>query len=206
MANFDLFYNRIFKWEDGTGSGYGNDPDDVGNYDSHGKLIGTKHGVAAKTLETWLGRDITVADMMALTKATAMEIMKKWFWDKMDADNNQAIAEFCVNWYWGSGFGTAAAWINGVLHKYFGYPFDSYSWTNTVARLNAVDQGKLYDHLYAENVIFYNQLATNNPLLNKYLQGWLNRIKDFYTANQHYIIEAGAGGAAIVALSFGVFF
>jgi lysozyme family protein len=102
MADFYKIVAPTLKFE----GGYGNRPDDPGNYCTvwrngkayRGALVGTNHGIAAPTLQTYLGRCPTVAEMKALTKEKAIEIYKKIFWDGLingDKIKDQYVAFMC---------------------------------------------------------------------------------------------------------------
>jgi len=90
--NRDLAASFTFQMEgDETIS---KDPDDDGNWSSGtagvGTLIGTKYGVSAQTLISWLKPDhihVTPATMAGLTKDTAEAIFVTRFWYPINGDN-----------------------------------------------------------------------------------------------------------------------
>lgn len=48
----------------------------------------------------------------------------------------------------------------------------------TIAAINSIDWMKLYDALLAEGDRYFRKIVAVNPKNNKFLQGWLNRLKD----------------------------
>lgn len=95
MASFDIFLKEVLSIE----GGYQANRNDTGNYNSMGQLVGTKLGIAAKTLEAYYGRIVSKQDMMNLTKKTAADIYKKYYWDSINAGNiaSQSVANLIAD-------------------------------------------------------------------------------------------------------------
>lgn len=96
MAIFQTAYQQVLQHE----GGYQSSPKDAGNY-VNGVLVGTKYGIAAKTLARFRGTAITANDMKNLQPAEAAQITKAAYWDKMkgDAIKSQAVANQLLDFY-----------------------------------------------------------------------------------------------------------
>lgn len=87
--------------------GYSDDRKDVGNWiiNSKGKkiFVGTKHGISAPVLKSYLKRTPTQMEMVNLSYETALKIYKKKYWNPQNFDEfcNQSVANIlydgCVN-------------------------------------------------------------------------------------------------------------
>src|SRR5690606_6583861 len=82
MASFSVAYPVVARAE----GGYQNHPNDSGNYNSLGQLVGTNWGISAPVYESWIGHPPSSADMKAITKETAMSILKAKFWNTIKGD------------------------------------------------------------------------------------------------------------------------
>ena len=101
MANFNAVIDLVADKFEG---GYQNYPEDNGNWikDKSGKSIniGTNHGISGTTLAEYYRMNKkgipTSTDVKNLSKAEAVTIFKKLFWDMYSFDliKNQGIAEF----------------------------------------------------------------------------------------------------------------
>jgi lysozyme family protein len=78
MALFEPAFALTLKNE----GGYQNNPKDKGNFNSRGENVGTNFGISAPTLERYLGRVPSVADVKGLTKAVAADIYLKFYWNE----------------------------------------------------------------------------------------------------------------------------
>ena len=97
---------RIKKFISGTvigkhEKGYQRDPDDRGNYVNK-RLIGTKYGISAPTLQSFLGREIDEEDMKNLKRETAEKILyedyyKKGRINKLPEDKQEQMLDFYIN-------------------------------------------------------------------------------------------------------------
>ena len=173
MAVFNLYVPLLTAVE----GGYQNLVGDTGNYNSLGHRVGTNYGIAAKTYETWIGYPPTIADMKAMTKTIALEIMKSWYWDKVKASaiHNQSIAEMIVDHAVNAGPGRAAKMAQEVLNKTFGFKLkvDGAIGQLTLNAINSVDQQRLHDALKAYREMYYYSIG------GEFLKVWLNRLKRF---------------------------
>jgi lysozyme family protein len=103
-ANWDKAFRQVIVYE----GGYVNHPKDPGGP--------TNLGITQATLSRYLGRNATIADVRALTKASVQPIYKKFFWDALRCDDlpggvDLAVYDFGVN----SGTCRAARYLQSVV-------------------------------------------------------------------------------------------
>ena len=156
---------------------------DRGNYNSLGQLVGTNHGVAAKTYEAWIGHPPTEAEMRAMTKATAIAIYRKWFWDEIQGDKivNQSVANLIADHNVNGGYKVIEKAVQRVLNAKFnkGLTVDGVFGPKTLAAINSVDQQILFNGIKAERETIYYSIG------GQFLEGWLNRLENFtFTAEK----------------------
>jgi len=173
MAIFTAYITLLKNAE----GGYQNLPQDTGNYNSKGELVGTNHGISAKTYENWIGRPPSVADMKNITLNLALEIYKAWYWNKIGAAyiSNQSIANLIVDHAVNAGIGAAGKLAQSVLNQYFNYNLveDGIIGNQTRTALNSVDQELLHNYLKNERENFYRNIG------GVFLKTWLNRLTLF---------------------------
>ncbi|KGE85525.1 MAG: hypothetical protein NXI26_26815 [bacterium] len=94
MTSFNLSAGKILQIE----GGYNSNRNWQENF-LDGAFIGTKHGITPATLAHHLRRDITQADMVNLTKATALKIYEKEYWDRyrLSEFDSQDLAEIVAD-------------------------------------------------------------------------------------------------------------
>lgn len=155
MALFELAAKKTLKLE----GGYQTLKNDSGNYNSKKQLVGTNHGISARTYEKWIKRPPTIADMKAITKSIALQIYKTWYWDalKLDLIKDQQTAEFIFDYAIHGGGpdaikGTVKAWNTVFSPK---LP-DTNKVNNTIIKaLNSLDPKKneiLFDRLKMQRI------------------------------------------------------
>lgn len=109
MANFEIADKLTRKAE----GGYSDHREDNGNWTGGkigvGVLIGTKYGISAPVLMTYLGRVPTVLEMKNLSSETVTKIYNKNYWKAIKGDEitNQDIANKIYDMAVTSGPGTA---------------------------------------------------------------------------------------------------
>lgn len=156
MADFYKVVAPTLKFE----GGYQARPDDPGNYctvwingrPTRGALIGTNHGIAAPTLQTFLGRCPSVAEMKALTQADAVRIYKTVFWDRLingDKIKDQFVAFMAFQAVIGAitNLAVIRRAINKVSPKKVvetAVPFNDY----TVGVINSVNPERLFTQMW----------------------------------------------------------
>ena len=103
MADFLIAFKRREPIE----GGWGNEPEDDGNWTSGkqgiGSLVGTNRGITAWEYSKYLGHQASIDEMKSMPIEHAMDIFKANYWDKIKGDDiqNQGIAndlyDTCVN-------------------------------------------------------------------------------------------------------------
>jgi Putative secretion activating protein len=171
MAKIELLAPILFKWE----GGYQCEPEDKGNYNSRGELVGTKYGVSAKAYEDHFGVVPSAETMQNLTSEQGAFVLQT-YWDKCKADQiaNQSVANLLVDWFYNCG-------IRGVqaAQKALDLVPDGFVGNKTLAVINSGEQSEVFAKLWRARKQYYQDIATSKPGLRMYLKGWLNRLNDF---------------------------
>jgi lysozyme family protein len=203
MANYQNIISFILQAE----GGFVNDPADQGG--------ATNKGITYSTWKIIFGD--TWNRFMAMSDADWQQIFVSLFWDGIKADQiqNQAIADFLVDWYWGSGiyavgkdyYGTAYG-VQPVLNSLGAQiAVDGQIGPQTLAAINAADSTALLDALRQNRSDFYNAIAQHNPSQNRFLVGWMNRLDSLYATVSTYVgdvVTAATNnpGTTVTALFF----
>ena len=183
MAAFDPIVSKVFNIE----GGYQNDLNDNGNYTSSscgGQLVGTNHGISAKTLEEYLNACPSVYQMKNLARAEAIQIYKTDFWNDIGGDylknSNVALVIFDTNVL-------RPVWVRPIVQealvrqniynsciKPFGL--------ETIYAINSANQTKLFNDLKEirkqKHIEAYNSALTSGDTEStsyKYKDGYLIR-------------------------------
>jgi lysozyme family protein len=169
MAEFQILADKIFKWE----GGFANDPSDPGG--------ATNMGI---TLATWrkVGYDkdgdcdIDVDDIRLLTPADARFILRKYYWNRWQADSilNQSIANILVDWVWASG-----KWGIIIPQRILKVTDDGIVGSATLNTVNTIDKDNFLEQVYNARVAFIQDIIKNDPTQKKFEKGWMKRLNDF---------------------------
>lgn len=169
MANVNLLSPKILQWE----GGFVNDPLDQGG--------ATNKGV---TIATWRqcgydkdgDGDIDINDMRLLKVADATMVLKRYYWDRWQADriNNQSIADILVDWVWGSG-----KWGIVIPQRILQLVDDGIVGNKTIQAVNEADPKQLFDKIYLARVEFIANIINRKPEQKRFWRGWLNRLHDY---------------------------
>ena len=173
MADIKPLGRYILSWE----GGFVNDPADRGG--------ATNKGV---TLSTWKAQGydknhdgvINVADLKLITDDDALNIMKRNYWDRWQADKigSQPLANILVDWVWGSG-----VWGIKIPQDMLGVKADGVVGPKTLQALGRQDPAAFFKRLKARREQYLYDICKSRPANRKFLQGWLRRLAAFnYTA------------------------
>jgi lysozyme family protein len=108
---------------------------------------------------------------------------------------------------WGSGLGNSSKAIRKAVRS---FNFDQIDPTGSIndaviAAVNKIPVQKLYDKLWADRKTFFIKITENNPSQKKFINGWLNRWKNFQDKFPNTIKAAGIG-IGVLILGAGLFF
>jgi len=198
MANFNAFISHITAAE----GGYQKIPSDPGNYNSRGELVGTNHGISAKTFERVYGYPPSKQDMLNITETEALNIFKRLYWNKIKGDyiNSQAVAETFADHAINSGVGTAVKLMQYALQA-LGYNVtaDGIMGNQTLNAINSADAGKLFREYNDRRRIYYSGLKN----FSRWGRIWFNRIRDLERKHLPFLYKHN-GFVVLFFLLFGL--
>jgi len=167
MANIELLAPIVLQWE---GKTYTDSPSDRGGP--------TKMGI---TLSAWKSQgydkdgdgDIDEDDVKLLTMADFTFILKSR-WDRWQADKivNQSIANLLVDWVYCSG-----KWGIILPQRLLFVKDDGLVGRYTISAVN--NQAFLHKMILDARRDFLYNIVCNDKSQNKWLNGWMNRLKSF---------------------------
>ncbi len=176
MANFNNSIELILKNE----GGYQAHPNDKGNYNSKGQLVGTNFGISAKTFERWRGYPVIANDMHNLTTTEAKEIYFKYYWvgiqgkSIQDQDNANIIFDHAVN----AGVGGASKMVQRVLNSFgANLVVDGQIGAQTLHVLNVTNQNRFFDAFKKARVSYYISISGGSNSV--FAKGWIKRVLAF---------------------------
>ena len=164
MADFDVYAPLLQKLE----GGYVNNKHDKGG--------ATMCGVTLATYRQWYGPEKTVRDLKNITYNEWKAIMKSGYWDKAKCDllRNQSVAEIIADWCVNSG-----TKVLKTVQSLAGAKPDGIIGPKSVAAINTCDQRMLHQRLFAQRVLYYENIVRRNPSQKVFLKGWMNRLSNF---------------------------
>ncbi len=171
-VSFARSYARVRRWE----GGYQENPNDPGNYDNEGRLIGTNMGITPGTYKQATGYWPTKAEMKALTPDQAAAIFKLLFWDKIWGDKfkDAALADIVLDGVVNHGRGVR------LFQEILGDVEQDNKWgPETHASMLAKNPAQLYRAYRERRKRYYLQLIENDPKLAVFKNGWMRRIDSF---------------------------
>lgn len=164
MADFCLYAPKLRRLE----GGFVDDPADKGG--------ATMAGVTLATYRKFYGNSKSVTDLKNIRKEEWCYIMKTGYWDLVKADQieNQSIAEIFADWAVNSG-------VSGIraFQRAQGLRVDGIVGPKTLAVLNSPNEEVIFNRIKSARESFYRKLAMTNPGQGKFLNGWLNRLRQF---------------------------
>lgn len=177
MADFN-------KWTDTQGNRrydrlngsilYSTDPNDKGNYNSRGQLVGTMRSISAPVYENWIGHPPTAAEMQGITVQIAKDIYKKKYWDEIQGDkiNSQVLAEFLADTK--SSIGNNKAIQKALNTIGYNVAEDGSIGAQTLEAINKADTAVLYEAHRQQLIKYYTDI---NP---HYTKAWLRDLDKYY--------------------------
>lgn len=143
----------------------------------------TNFGITRRTLERFLGRRVSKAEVKALTLEDAREIYEQLYWapllcDAMPAGVDLAVFDCGVN----QGIGRAKV----LLQKAVGVPADGVIGPQTLAALAAADPRDLLNEFMARRMRAYGRLSR---LFSVFGLGWSRRLMATHKAALELIKE-----------------
>jgi hypothetical protein len=157
--NWDKSFAMVIKSE----GGFVNNPKDPGGM--------TNLGVTRSNWQAYLNRDVTEAEMRALTPDAVKPFYKAMYWDKIKADQlpsgvDYAAYDFAVN----SGTGKAAKFLQEIA----GVVADGAIGPKSLEAINACDPKQTIDDLCDMRLNFLKHLST----FDTFGKGWSIRVAD----------------------------
>ncbi len=160
-AKFEQQVEEIFERE----GGFSNIAEDAGGP--------TNLGITQATLSTFMGRPASITDVQNLTKATAKEIYRKYYWDplKLDEVESYMVSYILFDQGVNRGIGAAARDVQFAV----GVLVDGQIGPQTLKAINAMDERKLAISLIKTSQLKYVRIVKGNPSQMIFLEGWINR-------------------------------
>lgn len=157
--NFDDCFERVLRHE----GGFVNHPKDPGGM--------TNLGVTKASWEAFLGRDVSEADMRALTPDSVKPFYKAMYWDKIKGDDlpsgvDYAAYDFAVN----SGVGRAAKYLQRIA----GVADDGVIGKKSIEAVCAANPAEMVEKLCDMRLSFLKALST----FSTFGRGWEKRVRD----------------------------
>lgn len=175
MADFQRFFPTLLQHE----GGFVDDPVDPGGATNKGVTFATFKECAQRLLNI----APTLASLKALTNEQAATIYKALYWDRIRGDDItlQPLAEIVFDFQVNAG-ATSAKLLQQVLNDLSTKPalsVDGVIGNGTLAALNLLDQRNVYMSFKKKRADYYRNLVVQRPALQKFLNGWLNRVNSF---------------------------
>ena len=184
MASFDIAKVKILKVE----GDYQDLPNDYGNYnvyDKNGNFLGrgkglragTNFGISAYWWSDNRKKEISVAEMKALTKTKAIELYRIYFWNKIRGNeiDDQLLSEICFDAVVNHGLGGGTKHIQKALNKIgANLQVDGGFGNLTLTALKNANPVDAYNAIREQRLWWYNNVG--NP---DFRNGWNNRMLIF---------------------------
>jgi lysozyme family protein len=159
QENWDNSFAAVLKHE----GGFVNHPKDPGGM--------TNLGVTRSAWESYLNRDVTEAEMRALTPNVVKPFYKAMYWDKIKGDDlpsgvDYAAYDLAVN----SGTGRAAKYLQEIA----GVTADGVIGPKSLEAIKACDPQELVDALCDKRLDFLKRL----PTFATFGKGWSRRVAE----------------------------
>lgn len=171
MADIDKLSSIIVAHE----AGYQCMPEDKGNYNSRGELVGTKYGISAPAYEKYFGKIPSKTDMQNLTSKDYSVVLRN-YWNMWKADliENQSIANLLVDWTYNSG-----VWGIKKPQEALGLKVDGKVGQDTLMAVNASNREETFNKIWNARKRFIESICEQTPSQKKFIKGWMNRLSSF---------------------------
>jgi lysozyme family protein len=173
MANFEQFFPTLLQFE----GGYVHDPNDPGGATNKGITLQTFQKYAVSLLNV----QPTLENLENLSDDQASLIYKPIYWDAIKGDDitYQNLADIVFDFYVNAGI-HAGNLLQQILNN-LGETLtvDGQIGAATLAALGKYDQVTVYQNYKQGRINYYQNLVNQNPILQKYLNGWLSRVNSF---------------------------
>jgi len=179
------FIKHVLDFE----GGYQSDPTDKANYNSLGQLVGTNHGISAICMEQYLKKPPSKDVMLSVTSELSTKILKTMFWDVIKGDyiQNQSVAEYICDWFWGSGY-KGVKWVQGAM--FYGLKMalkvDCKLETFEVDLINKYpNQEQLFNFLVREHIAYIDYIVSRS--MTEYIDCIVKKYKKVPTKREVYL-------------------
>ena len=159
--------------------GYTDNPDDSGNINSNGEVVGTNFGISAEAYEEYFDKVPSAEDMKNLTQDTARQIYKanyiKPVTDNLGIDPSEKVFKQVVDMTINHGYGNTVKIVQDAL----GIDIDGKSGPGTRSAIDAANPDQLNQELVKSRIKFYNDIVKGDASQAQFLKGWQTRAASF---------------------------
>ena len=172
MSKFQTALTQTLAHE----GGYQTNPNDPGNYNSRGELVGTNWGISAPRLEKHTGKPPTAEEMKALPIGVAAQIYRS-YWEAIRGDEieNPKVAALLFDMAVNHGPRSAARLVQRIV----GLKTDGKIGPMTLAAINAKGEAEMVGRLIGERIGLYRAIIRRRPNMAVFLRGWIRRAESF---------------------------
>ena len=145
----------------------------------------TKYGVTLETYREHINPKATIEDLKNLTEKGAKDIYKKYYYKKYKIDQlpdymQHNVLDMAINAGPGRAVELLQKEINSTLPEGSKIDVDNFLGPQTIKAANNYNNKGNFDTSYGiARLNYYNKVADNNPLKEKFLEGWQNRTNKF---------------------------
>lgn len=161
MSRFEECHNITKVWE--------------GGWSDHKKDRGgkTMYGVTQATLSDWLGRPASAAEIRNLSMATALQIYRKNYWNKVSGDSLPPGVDLCV---YDFGVNSGPSRAVKSLQTALGVKADGWVGVETLKAIVLEDKRDLINLLCDRRLTFLKSLGSDQWAT--FGKGWSRRVAD----------------------------
>ena len=158
-------------------------PEDAGNYNSEGDLVGTNFGISAPVYEKYIGKVPSVSDIENMTEEEARNIYKKDYitpvTKNLGIPEESPVFEQVVDMVVNHGYKNTVPIVQRAVG---GIKVDGMSGEGTrgaISKALESDPIGFNNSLVNKRVDFYNDIVKSKPEQRKFIRGWTNRATSF---------------------------